>query len=1075
MLFSENDIIECVGSSYYERGQNYWRQRRVLHCKIVYDSEDVRINGIVLGSRGQKYTQEIELSLFNDNLWIETSCSCPIGGDCKHVAAIMLEAMTKHHGGKQTNSALDSERDPKQVLHTWIKTTQHQVSLQHTQPIHARNAAFHLLYLLKPGHRSISFSLLKARPRIKDGYGKPARVALQEFGRFYLPNWCTPEDQQLCALILSQEGGNALFIEKDWGAIVLQRMLDTGRCYWEDPQNPPLEAGDSKSLSLNWQEHQQQKQLHLTLPGIEQWHCANTEPPYYIDIKNHRIGRIISKLPGYLIHQLHQLPVVPVTQTAELAHFLRHTFPTLELPLPAKLKEKRIHQTPVPLLQLEQKYDTEQIRLSARLDFLYDQYPLPPQTQKDAAVFIFSEKDISVYITRQPECEQIAINRLYALGFTHSDAFGIPSDHPAELVFAESSPQTLIARWLHFIEQELPQLQTEDWQIRIDNSFDLRVTDGNIHVEIQDAESGWFDMQLDIELQGQRLPLLPLLTHWLGQYNGSSIPEQLLIPTDDGWIRIPGEPLRPILSTVLELYNHNNETHKLTLPNSRAALLHDLKETATWRNAEQTRLLMEQLQNFQGIRNIPLPTRLHAELRPYQQQGFNWLNFLAHNQFGGILADDMGLGKTLQTLSFLLNEKQQGRLQQPALVVTPTSLAWNWRAEAEKFTPTLKILILHGADRKTDFPTIKQHDIVITTYALLLRDINHYHAQTFSALILDEAQHVKNPNTKAAALVRRINARFRLCLTGTPLENHLGELWALMDFALPGLLGEEHFFRHYFRSPIEKNGHYARQQELNHRLAPFLLRRSKHAVIKELPPKTEIQQIITLEKDQRTLYETLRVSMQKRIRDLIRQKGLARSHIEFLDALLKLRQICCDPRLIKLPSASKINHSAKLEWLKETLPELVEEGRKILLFSQFTSMLSLIEDELKKRHFEYSKLTGQTHKREEAIKKFQEGDSRIFLISLKAGGTGLNLTAADVVIHYDPWWNPAAEQQATDRAHRIGQDKPIFVYKLIAENTVEEKIQHMQKKKQALASALYDETGQHIWQGSAEELLTLLD
>lgn len=1076
MQLTENEIIDCVGTASYQRGQNYWRQRRVLYSKTIHDGENIRIIGIVLGSRGQKYSQEVELFEVQENLWIETNCSCPMGGDCKHIAAVLLEAMSKQLIGKETDVSPSNKERSENVISKWIKSTQHQASLRNSTFTSRPNTSFQLLYILRPGHRSISFSLAKARTLLKGGYGKPTKVALQEFDRFYPPNWCSLEDQQLCSLILSQAGGNALFIENDWGPVVLQRMLATGRCYWEDPQRLPFKPGTSKSLNICWEEHEQQKKALLTLAESEQWHCANTEPPYYIDIQNNCIGRLQTELPGFLINQLRQLPDVPNTQTTRLAHFLRHTFPALNIPLPAELKEKRIIQAPVPLLQLSQKHSREHAIPLARLDFLYSEHRLPPGAETDPQQVILSEKEVSIYITRQPRLEIAASNRLYELGFEHSETFGISSEHPMQLVLTGLSPGAFISRWLQFIEHEVPQLKAEGWQIEIEPDFDLRVVDADIHIEIEDAEIGWFDMKLDVEIQGQRFPLLPLMTHWLEQYDGATIPDELLVPTEHGWVRMPGAPLRPILSTLLELFNPKNKQQtQLKLPSNRATLLHDLKDTAVWRNAEQTHLLTKQLQNFQGIENIKPPINLQAELRPYQQEGLNWLNFLATHHFGGILADDMGLGKTLQALSFLMHEKQQGRLQQPALVIAPTSLAWNWRAETEKFAPLLKVLILHGQDRTAKFKEIKQYDIIITTYALLTRDANQYHKQKFSVLILDEAQYVKNPGTKTAILVRQISAEFRLCLTGTPLENHLGELWSIIDFALPGLLGSENFFRHYFRNPIEKGGDHERQLELNHRLAPFILRRSKQAVIKELPPKTEIRQVITLEKDQRNLYETIRVAMQKRIRDLVNQKGLARSHIEFLDALLKLRQACCDPRLVKLQHAHKTNQSAKLEWLKETLPELIEEGRKILLFSQFTSMLSLIEDELKKLNLNYSKLTGQTRKREDAIKQFQDGDTDIFLISLKAGGTGLNLTAADVVIHYDPWWNPAAEQQATDRAHRIGQNKAIFVYKLIAENTVEEKIQQMQEKKQVLASALYDENDQHVWQGSSDELLTLLD
>jgi SNF2 family DNA or RNA helicase len=308
-------------------------------------------------------------------------------------------------------------------------------------------------------------------------------------------------------------------------------------------------------------------------------------------------------------------------------------------------------------------------------------------------------------------------------------------------------------------------------------------------------------------------------------------------------------------------------------------------------------------------------------------------------------------------------------------------------------------------------------------------------------------------------VVRRLDARHRLCLTGTPMENHLGELWALFDFLLPGFLGDQQRFRRHWRTPIEQHGDRERRERLARRVAPFLLRRRKQDVLKELPPKTEIVRSVALGETQASLYEGIRLSMEKRVREAIAEQGMARSRITILDALLKLRQTCCDPRLLDLPAARRVKHSAKLELLMDLLPEQLDEGRRILLFSQFTSMLKLIEPELERRGIRYAKLTGRTKRRDEVIDRFRGGEVSLFLISLKAGGLGLNLTEADTVILYDPWWNPAVEAQAADRAHRIGQDKPVFVYKLLTEQTVEEKILAMQQKKQALAEGIYREGG----------------
>jgi SNF2 family DNA or RNA helicase len=339
-----------------------------------------------------------------------------------------------------------------------------------------------------------------------------------------------------------------------------------------------------------------------------------------------------------------------------------------------------------------------------------------------------------------------------------------------------------------------------------------------------------------------------------------------------------------------------------------------------------------------------------------------------------------------------------------------------------------------------------------------LRDKDVLLSHSFHLLILDEAHHIKNSKAISTQIVMQLKARHRLCLTGTPMENHLGELWSLFHFLMPGFLGNEAFFKRTFRTPIEKHADNERRMALNRRIAPFLLRRTKDVVAKELPPKTEMIRYIELQDAQRDLYESIRVAMEEKVRKEIEKLGLARSHIVILDALLKLRQVCCDPRLLKMNSPMKQRaSSAKIDLLKEILPELIEEGRRILIFSSFREMLVIIEELLHTLNIPYTQLTGKTLDRPKAIERFTSGEVPVFLISLKAGGVGLNLTSADTVIHVDPWWNPAAENQATDRAYRIGQDKPVFVYKLVTKDTVEEKIIAMQAKKQSLADSIYSD------------------
>jgi SNF2 family DNA or RNA helicase len=454
-----------------------------------------------------------------------------------------------------------------------------------------------------------------------------------------------------------------------------------------------------------------------------------------------------------------------------------------------------------------------------------------------------------------------------------------------------------------------------------------------------------------------------------------------------------------------------------------------------------------------------VPAGFHGELRPYQAEGLSRLQFWRDTGFGGILADDMGLGKTIQTIAHILVEKQEGRLDRPCLIVAPTSLMTNWSREIAKFGPELRALTLHGPNRKSRFREIPDYDVVLTTYPLVSRDRVALAEHPYHLLVLDEAHHVKNPKAAVTASVGTLPARHRLCLTGTPLQNNLDELWSLFNFLSPNLLGDRATFRTTFRSPIEKEDRDDRRQALARRIRPFLLRRTKDEVARDLPERTQIVEYLEMEGPQRDLYETIRLSMHKKVRDALAEKGLARSQILVLEALLKLRQACCDPRLVKLESAAKVKTSGKLERLMEMVPQMVEEGRTILLFSQFTSMLALIEPELDKAMIPYLKLTGDTVDRKTVVDAFQAGKAPVFLISLRAGGVGLNLTAADTVILYDPWWNPAVEDQAAGRAHRIGQVRPVFVHKLATVGTVEERILELQVKKARLAESLLDGQG----------------
>ena len=690
--------------------------------------------------------------------------------------------------------------------------------------------------------------------------------------------------------------------------------------------------------------------------------------------------------------------------------------------------------------------------------------------QKNADILIRQEQQ-TLRIKRQLDAEKHYREQLRLLGFRIATRQSKALPESAGELFEMVNDSA----WLTFTLNQLPSLREQGWELQIEDDFgfDLTAVD-DWYASVEEApQRDWFDLELGIIVNGERLSLLPILLNLMRSHTELLNPERLAKRRDDELIlvNIPNRPptdsgplqvalpfgrLKPVLATLGEFYLQEPGETRLRLSKADALRLNPLQELPLlWEGGEHIRTFAQRLRDIRDY-SCRAPDGLNATLRPYQLEGLSWMQSLRQLEVGGILADDMGLGKTLQTLAHVLSEKHAGRLDRPCMVVMPTSLIPNWLDEAAHFTPQLKVLALYGAGRKKHFAQLAEYDLILTTYALLPKDIEVLAAQPLHVLVLDEAQYIKNPTSKAAEAARSLDARQRLCLSGTPLENHLGELWSLFHFLLPGWLGDVKTFNRDYRVPIEKRGSEVRLQHLNGRIKPFLLRRTKEQVATELPPKTEIIHWVDLNEAQRDVYETMRLAMDKKVRDEITRKGVARSQIIILEALLKLRQVCCDLRLVNEAPPTRGSTSGKLDSLMQMLEELFEEGRRILLFSQFTSMLTLIEAELKKRGVAYALLTGQTRDRRTPVKAFQSGQLQIFLISLKAGGVGLNLTEADTVIHYDPWWNPATENQATDRAYRIGQEKPVFVYKMIARGTVEEKIQHLQKEKSDLAAGVLD-------------------
>jgi SNF2 family DNA or RNA helicase len=617
-------------------------------------------------------------------------------------------------------------------------------------------------------------------------------------------------------------------------------------------------------------------------------------------------------------------------------------------------------------------------------------------------------------------------------------------------------------RWRSFVAERVPALQALGWRNEIDRAFGpcLVQSVGDCDVRVSDADPGKFSLDFGIEIDGARIPLLPILSRLLdrgGMAAARIVDGDLITSLDDGRIlRLPADRIGRLLAVMEDLLAAARRTAAgdLLVPETEAASVLDLEDllTTRWENAAVVEAYAQRFRGAADILPVTLPPSFTVSLRPYQQHGVEWLQHLRAHGLGGFLADDMGLGKTAQTIAHIVVEHAEGRLDRPALIVVPTSLVTNWTAELAKFAPHLSVAVLHGLDRHARRGELGAINVVITTYTVLARDIEAMKLLPWHLVVLDEAQVIKSPDAKATKAVCQLDTRHRLCLSGTPIENNLQELWSEFTFLMPGLLGDRKGFARRFRTPIEKNDDPVRRAQLIRRIKPFLLRRTKPEVAADLPPKHTILRRITLAPEQRELYETIRGTLYDKVRERITDLSASQSRIVVLDALLKLRQVCCDPRLVKLPSARLVETSSKLDDLLAMVEEMIPEGRRILLFSQFTSMLDLIKPCLTKAGIGFVELRGDTVDRAGPVGKFERGEVPLFLISLKAGGRGLNLTAADTVIHYDPWWNPAAEDQASDRAHRIGQTKSVFVYKLIAADTVEDRIVELQRRKAGLAN-----------------------
>ncbi len=708
--------------------------------------------------------------------------------------------------------------------------------------------------------------------------------------------------------------------------------------------------------------------------------------------------------------------------------------------------------------------------LDAKLECVYGQERVAPGalTSPDA-LWLPDPGSPMRYGTRDFGAEQAALARLQRQGFVGPDSKGM-------LQMKGQNPV------LNFFAREYPRLERE-WDVTLEERLD-RTTKQNlerIEPKFQITPSGeqWFDLSVAYQSGGgEQFAPADIQRLLLSGQGHTKLRNGKFALIDTGAV----EELQEVLLDCAPRQHANG----YRLDNRQAGFLDaTLRGQSGWRVQAPAAWTQRSAQQRGEVKPLSPPLgALASVLRPYQKEGVAWLAFLRANHFGGILADEMGLGKTLQVLALIHSLRGVGAGagaagggdRRPWLIVCPTSLVYNWAAEAAKFTPQLRVLALHGPRRHEHFASLANRDLVVTSYSLLRRDADAHRAVDYDTVVLDEAQHIKNRQTQNAQSVKAIRAGHRLVLTGTPLENSVLDLWSIFDFLMPGYLGQATDFKERYEVPIVREKNAAAQARLARRLRPFLLRRLKRDVAQDLPEKIEQVSYCELGEQQRALYTQVLEAGRREILEAADGPAAAKSRMLALTTLLRLRQICCDARLLAAQlGKSEMEPSGKVELFGELLEEILDGGHRVLVFSQFTTMLGLLREELQARELEYCYLDGSTTDRAREVDKFQR-ESRIpvFLISLKAGGVGLNLTGADTVIHFDPWWNPAVEAQATDRAHRIGQRKVVTSYKLIARDTVEEKILHLQSRKRALFEGMLAGEEQLTAALSWEEIQDLL-
>ena len=1031
--FNFKYIKDLAAPGSWRRGYDYYKKKMVLSSNREKDIFTAKVKG--------SFQDSYEIKLHFSKEKVSAECSCPLEEEwCKHAICVGLYSMKKHFYEQYLTEETGQEfifqdENPSELVNTkgnykFVINTKPNPKFIGVQVVDRTNEK-KVITNIEPILRAVLAMQKEAGAAFDLNDAQKRELALMQYlyqnanvnknvSWFNIPlskiDALMPYVAQVEEVIDSETQKRLMFSTEPWKLVLKVNVSIVGNVllalHWKRP-NPedefPLEEIFYFSKSAKWGKY---KSLVFPLDTAVSKLPHNLSRSTFTDIRDADGGQFVYE----------ELPNLKKLMTVEVYD----TLDNLDL----------LHKPPINILTVEKINDKD---IKASLEFQYDGIIVPYGKLAEKTPYVTVKKpdeNIIYWVKRNLELEEQAYKQLLQSRFAPMQTNNLIIEGDNAIDFFSYLLPNAGDNWKVIEKDDLSEFKFSDSALKFNASIDFC------------ANADSFEIELFGTVGKKRIEYDEIFQYFQQGRKYFYLEKK-------GNIEIPVSKIQTINKSFSTVDAIKTDNGKYEVKTFRAGIVAELTEQeVVTKMSKKFATFWDKISSFNSMEEIELPEGINAEFRDYQKKGFNWLWFLYTYGLNGILADDMGLGKTLQALTLLQKAKETDG-NAASLVLCPTSVVFNWEAEIQKFAPTLKCLNLTGATRKGFFKKIKDYDVVITSYALLRRDIEDLKHIEFRSIILDESQNIKNQDSQTAQAAKMLKASHRLALSGTPIENRLSELWSAFDFLMPGFMYDINEFNYRYAVPIQEKGDRDVEKRLKKQIYPFILRRMKRDIAKDLPDKIENIAYCKMTPDQKDFYMDVLDSTRQEIYDKINADGFEKSKMSVFSALLRLRQVCCHPRLYDKDGKMGNIESGKFEHLKEMLEEIISEGHRVLLFSQFVQMLDIVKDWFDKTGIKYEYLTGSTKDRQTVVNNFNNNPNiPVFLISLKAGGTGLNLTGADYVIHYDPWWNPAVEDQATDRAHRIGQTKNVFVYRLITKGSVEEKIMKLKERKRDLLDSV---------------------